>query len=387
MPRLHIEADAAVHNGVAMARVEGKRLRHVESWQATPYDGEAADVPVQVTHLADGTCLIGVYIGDMAAGDVMEFELQPAEKGEAPRGIDLIDQPENGRVIVNYSGFLQTIYHYGPQNFKPRFYPIAVPCARLGDIDGDETVYPKSITDDSPPDHIWHRSLWYAAGVVNEHEDFYLENGGEGRIVHNRFTDLYSGPVFGGFEEELRWVTPKGKHLLADRRWFTMFRLKGALRIFDIAAEFKALDAAVTFGQTNENALPLIRVADLIDEWDGGTITLSDGTTGGRQAFARRAQWADCSGPLVRRAGQEPQVWGIAMLDHPSNLNHPNAWFARSYGPLGTNLPFFDGPLTLEPGDTWTLRHRIIIHEGDPYHAGIPARFHEYAQPPALTLA
>jgi hypothetical protein len=131
----------------------------------------------------------------------------------------------------------------------------------------------------------------------------------------------------------------------------------------------------------------LIRVADVIDEWDGGTLTLADGTTGGKDAFARRAEWADCSGPLVRRAGREPEVWGIAMLDHPSNLNHPNAWFARSYGPLGTNLPFFDGPLTLQPGESWTLRHRIVVHPGGPFEAGIPERFAEYADPPVLRLA
>ncbi|MEX0785016.1 MAG: DUF6807 family protein, partial [Dehalococcoidia bacterium] len=106
----------------------------------------------------------------------------------------------------------------------------------------------------------------------------------------------------------------------------------------------------------------------------------------------KRAAWADCSGPLVQRGGPlvqrgEPQWYGVAMLDHPANRNHPNAWFARSYGPLGTNLPFFDGPLTLQPGETWRLRHRIVVHEGEPWQAGIPQRFDEYAEPPSLTVA
>src|SRR5262249_23550134 len=161
-----------------------------------------------------------------------------------------------------------------------------------------------------------------------------LENGGEGRIVHRRFVDLYSGAVLGGFEEELAWVAPDGREILTDRRWFRLFRTRGTLRVFDIEAQFTALQEPGTFGTTNENALPLIRVADGIDEWDGGMITLADGTTGGKVAFGRRAEWADCSGPLVRGAGEE-QIWGIAMLDHPTNRCHPNAWFARSYGPLG----------------------------------------------------
>jgi hypothetical protein len=333
--------------------------------------------------MADGSLLLGTYVDHIEKGE-FPLELRPASPTDASRGIELRDQPENGRVLVNYSGFLQTIYHYGRENFKPRFYPLTAPCARLGEIDGDSTVYPKSITDDSPPDHIWHRSLWYACGDVNG-VDFYLENGGEGRIVHQEFTDAFSGPLFGGFRERLRWTTPDRRDLVEDERSFVMYRVKGQVRMFDIEAAFTALDEPVTFGQTNENALPLIRLADAIDEWDGGTITLADGRTGGKACFGQRSPWADCSGPLVRR-GSEPEIYGIAMLDHPLNINHPNAWFARSYGPLGTNLPFFDGPLRLQPGETWHMRHRIIVHAGDPWQAGIPERFDEYANQPTLTI-
>jgi hypothetical protein len=324
-----------------------------------------------------------VYVGGHD-GASLALSLKPGGEEAAGRGIEVLEQPENGRLVVNYSGLLQTIYHFGRELFKPRFYPIAAPCGRPGAMEAAETVYPKSITDDSPPDHIWHRSLWYACGDVNG-VDFYLERGGEGRIVHREFSDVYSGPLFGGFRERLAWVTPDGRELVRDERSFMHYRLKGQLRLFDIEAAFTAVDEAVTFGQTNENALPLIRVADVIDEWDGGRITLADGTTGGTDAFGKRAPWADCSGPLVRRV--EPEWYGIAMLDHPSNRNHPNAWFARSYGPLGTNLPFFDGPLTLQPGETWRLRHRIVVHAGDPWQAGIPQRYDEYADPPALTIA
>jgi len=54
----------------------------------------------------------------------------------------------------------------------------------------------------------------------------------------------------------------------------------------------------------------------------------------------------------------------VAMLDHPSNRNHPNAWFVRGHGPLGTNLPFFHGPLTLRPGETRKFSPRIYLHRG-----------------------
>jgi hypothetical protein len=380
--RLILRTPVDVRNGVVVHELMSDGVPPGDSWECVDKDGTV--FPAQITQTSSGSRLLGVYVDVLEAGAELSLELRPAQRTDASRGIEVSDQRENGRLIVNYSGFLQTIYHYGRENFKPRFYPLTAPCARMGAIDGDGTVYPKSITDDSPPDHIWHRSLWYACGDLNG-VDFYLENGGEGRIVHQEFSDVFSGPLFGGFQERLRWIAPDGRKLLEDERSFVMYRLKGQLRVFDVEATFTALDEPVTFGQTNENALPLIRVADMIDEWDGGSITLADGTTGGKECFAKRSPWADCSGPLVRR-GSEPEIYGIAMLDHPSNRNHPNAWFARSYGPLGTNLPFFDGPLTLRPGETWRMRHRIIVHAGDPWQAGIPERYAEYAKSAELTV-
>jgi hypothetical protein len=166
-----------------------------------------------------------------------------------------------------------------------------------------------------------------------------------------------------------------------------MYRLRGRVRLWDIEAEFTPHPSAgaVTFGQTNENALPLMRVADIIDEWDGGTMSLSTGLKGSPECFGQRAEWADCSGPFTRATGHEPEIFGIAMLDHPSNRNHPNAWFVRGYGPVGTNLPFFDGPLTLQPGETWSLRHRLYIHQGYAEEGGVAERFAEYAEPPPAT--
>jgi hypothetical protein len=382
-----IRADSPINNTVVLAELADDRLP-AGSYTATDDAGNAN--PAQVSALANGSSLVGVYVPELAKGGELRLRLETADDTPG-RGIDLYEQPENGRIVVNYSGFLQTIYHYGAETFKPSFYPLTAPCGRLGGFDDPQTVYPKSITDDSPLDHIWHRSLWYAAGEVfigdsEKHVDFYLENGGEGRVVHEAFSDVFSGPVFGGFRQSLTWRTPEGLDVISDERRFIMYRLKGTSRVFDIEAAFTAIDEKVTFGQTNENALPLIRVADVIDEWDGGTLTLADGTVGGKDAFAKRSPWADCTGPLVEKPGGEPWHWGIAMLDHPENRGHPNAWFARSYGPLGTNLPFFDGPLTLQPGETWTLRTRIVIHEGDPFSAGLPNRFDEYANPATIEL-
>lgn len=388
-------ADTARSNFVADAALQGAAFG----------DGayEMVDVATQETQPAqidsvEGAPRVVWYVKDLAAGETRDFELRPTTEDAKSAGIELHDQLENGRTVVYYGGLLQTIYHYGMPNYRPRFAPNVAPSGRPGSgVSSTDGSQPKSITDDGPPDHTWHRSLWYACGDLNG-VDFYLEPAamnagygphvgtGYGRIEHRSFDWQVSGPVWGGFQQRAQWVAPDGRVLIDDVRRFRMFRLKGRMRLWDIEAEFTPHAEPVTFGQTNENALPLMRVADIIDEWDGGTMSLSTGITGSPECFGQRAEWADCSGPFTRAEGHEPEIFGIAMLDHPSNRNHPNAWFVRGYGPVGTNLPFFDGPLTLERGETWTLRHRLYIHQGYAAEAGVAARFDEYARPVAATL-
>jgi len=63
---------------------------------------------------------------------------------------------------------------------------------------------------------------------------------------------------------------------------------------------------------------------------------------------------------------------GLAILDHPANLNAPARWHLRSFGFLACN-PFarqtFDptaesAEKKLNPGETLHLRYRILVHDG-----------------------
>lgn len=378
-PRENFVADALLPSDFAVAG----------AWEVVD-SASGETTPAQVDALTDSP-RVSWHVRELAPGEKRTYEMRQASATGDKSGIALRHQEENGRIVVYYGGLLQTIYRYGPPAYRPYFAPNVAPSGRAGSgVDSTDGSQPKSITDDGPPDHTWHRSLWYACGDLNG-VDFYLEPAamtagygphvgtGYGRIVHRSFDWIVSGSVWGGFQQRVDWVAPDGRVLLDDVRRYRLYRLRGRLRLWDIEADFTPRSEAVTFGQTNENALPLMRVADIIDEWDGGTMSLSTGVTGSPDCFGQRAEWADCSGPFTRAPGHEPEVFGIAMLDHPSNRNHPNAWFVRGYGPIGTNLPFFDGPLTLQAGETWSLRHRLYIHQGYPPEANVAARFDEYA--------
>ncbi|MBM3288731.1 MAG: hypothetical protein FJY92_01130 [Candidatus Hydrogenedentes bacterium] len=70
---------------------------------------------------------------------------------------------------------------------------------------------------------------------------------------------------------------------------------------------------------------------------------------------------------------------GVAIVQHPTNPGYPHpGWILRHYGFLGASWPHND-PHTLKPGDSFTLRYRLIVHEGDAQKANIAKAAEKYA--------
>jgi hypothetical protein len=57
---------------------------------------------------------------------------------------------------------------------------------------------------------------------------------------------------------------------------------------------------------------------------------------------------------------------GLAILDHPDNLNAPSPWYAIN----GREMHYFSpavicyGPHQLRRADKFTLRYRVMVHPG-----------------------
>jgi hypothetical protein len=58
------------------------------------------------------------------------------------------------------------------------------------------------------------------------------------------------------------------------------------------------------------------------------------------------------------------QPAGIAVCDHPQNLNHPSPWYAIRSNVMSYYSPavICYQPHTLAPGGELTLRYRVIVH-------------------------
>lgn len=253
-------------------------------------------------------------------------------------------------------------YRFGKDLPKPYFYPVLGP-------DG------KSMTEDAPPDHVHHHSVFFSYDEVGDYH-FWREGKGGGPIRHERFLQIYDQEDCPGFTSVNAWIGGH-KPILRDTRTIRFLPLEKGEYLIDISISLRAADNSVTIGSTKEGGLPGLRVAPELRVSAGGRMVNSEGKVNEKECWGKRANWVDYTGP--RPDGS----WvGIAFMAHPSNRPYPPAWHARDYGLLAANYTNWDKPVTLEPGEEkgWTLRSRLYIHHGKTEEAKVSEQFARYAK-------
>ncbi len=251
-------------------------------------------------------------------------------------------------------------YQFSADNQKPFLCPVLGP-------DG------KGVTKDRPLDHLHHRSVWISYDKVNGHH-FWTEREKGTFIRHERFLNIFDEETYPGFVAQTAWVAG-GKTVMYDEREFRFRALEGKDYLIDVTVTLKPESGKVTVGKTKEGGLPAVRVADELRVKSGGRVVNSEGGVDEKGTMHKRAKWLDYSGP--RPDGS----WvGIACLVHPENRGYPPYWFVRDWGWYTANYTLWDEPIVLEPGESFTVRCRLIVHGGDAEKAQIANRHREYLQ-------
>ena len=238
-------------------------------------------------------------------------------------------------------------------------------------------------------DHEHHRSLWFNHGNVNG-VDFWALSPAV--IKHKGFVKVEKITNGVLLVTENDWIDGKGTHVCSDRRTFR-FGLKGENRLIDFDVTVTAVADTVVFGDTKEGSFG-IRVPGRLDSdgkrrnksHPGGTMINAEGLTGDA-AWGQRSAWVDYFGE-----GENGEVVGIAILNHPSSFRYPTYWHVRTYGLFAAN-PFGvhdfvkgqradAGSLAMKKGDSFTLRYRVVFHKGTPEEIDLPKLFEEYSALP-----
>ena len=214
------------------------------------------------------------------------------------------------------------------------------------------------LTEDTPSHHPWQHGLYVGLNEVNG-VGFWTEGLQERRkdqdgIFHPEpisNTDVYNNTATWTVTSE--WRDPNGAPMLTETQAWT-FIDQGNTYDIDITW---ALTASIdlTFGEYAYGGL-FLRMPYKRDL--GGEAINSEGQTN-RDAEGQRAQWVSVSIPIEGRTD-----WaGIAMMDHPTNPEHPNPW--RVDGQLGI-VPSrcIADPWTLAQGETTASKYRLFVFCG-----------------------
>ena len=277
-----------------------------------------------------------------------------------------------------------TSYNHASKYDRPFLYPVIGPFGH-----GITRNYP--MIADVPgetADHPHHCSLYTAFGDVNGVDNWSQETG-HGRIVHQAFSSLESGPVYGRIVAQSDWQDDQGKKMFSETREMTFFNLPADARLLDYTVTFCADQAPLTLGDTKEGGLLSVRVASSMDvkQGQGGAITNAYGGLNEAETWGKRSPWCDYAGPVAGR------MVGIALMDHPTNLRYPTQWHVRDYGLMAANCfawshyehnPSVSGSYTIPAHSALTFRYRIYIHVGD--GASVPARFIDFISPPQVRV-
>jgi hypothetical protein len=307
-----------------------------------------------------------------------------------------IEQQPDG-VVIKIDGELFTRYVTGDtKTNKPYFYPV------IGPGGGEMTrSYPMKDVEGEAQDHPHHRSFWFGHQFVNDfdtwHEGLTMEERAKGdekklaemmaKLGATKHREVIEAKAEGGkavLKVASDYADPTGAVMASDVRTFTFSVAADGSRVVDADIVFTGVAESVTFSDAKDAGLSLrVAHAMAVKSEQGGRIVLSTGEEG-EAAWGKRAAWCDFNGPITAK-GKE--TFGIAVLNHPSSLRHPTPWHARSYGLLTAN-PFGmksvagekeDATVTLKKGESFMMRHRVILHRGDEKQAKIAEAWKAYA--------
>jgi hypothetical protein len=319
--------------------------------------------------LGIGFVLLGVVAAARSA--------DPSHAAPLKSGVQITRLVDRLRVEINGQLFTEYFYKDVP---RPYCYPLLGP----GDVAMTRN-WPMKDTPGEEHDHPHHRSLWFAHGAVNGH-DFWSEQKGFGKTVHEGFLEVNSGKKEGVIRSANKWVAADGTVVCTDERTMRFYNPGRAYeRVFDFDITLKASNGDLTFGDTKEGTLA-VRLAEtmrLKGKVGQGHIVNSAGVRDG-QTWGKRAEWCDYYGPV------EGKTVGLAIFDHPQNPRHPTWWHVRDYGLFAAN-PFgqhdFEklpnktaGNLTVPAGQSVTFRYRFYLHEGDDQQAKVAEKYKQYVK-------
>jgi len=234
--------------------------------------------------------------------------------------------------------------NYAKAEGKPYFHPVCL-------ADGT------ALTWHRPPDHRWHRALWFSWKHING-------------LNYWKLTFEKTGGGTTTIRMDIAYHPPDKPNVLTEQRLITITApgADGCYRM-DWVQAFKAQDKDVVLDRTPIQGEPggkgwggyaglSFRSAK---ELTGYQVLNSEGLKN-MAGHGKPCRWLDLSGVV----GPEKRPAGVAMFNHSVSERHPIPGYIIMRGHFGYISPalLFKEPCRLPAGKTLTLCSRILIHPG-----------------------
>jgi hypothetical protein len=308
------------------------------------------------------------------------------------------------RVDITVDGKAFTSFLF-PENLpKQVLYPISTASGKV--ITRGWPLVPRA---GERVDHPHHIGLWFNHSDVNGF-DFWNNSDAipaarkprMGSIVFRGIDKAESGMGSGTLQVKSDWIDGKGTLLLHETTQY-VFGAANNQRTIDRITTLTAVtpvvfndnkDGTLGLRVTRELEQPATR-PEIFSDGSGAATAVpvlnNEGVTGhylsadgisGDSVWSTRSRWTELTGVM----SGEPIT--VAILDHPSNYNFPTYWHARGYGLFAANpfgaKDFTEGKKTdnfsLKPGESVTLRYRVLILNGPNTPADVEKNYQAWAK-------
>jgi hypothetical protein len=227
-----------------------------------------------------------------------------------------------------------------------------------------------------PHDHMWHKGIAWSlceVGGMNfwggpsfRRGQGYVQLDNNGRMRHDRFTDVSVRDDVLAIDERLSWITPQGETWITETRQITAavmpgewaWRLGFATTMRNVSGRVILLGSATTQGRENAGYSGLF--------WRGprsfsAGAAITEKGPGGDELMGIRGPWLAYTG----RHDGSGQHSTLLFADNPRNFCYPTEWFVRtSVYACVCPAPFFSAEYQLQDSEELTLAYDVIVADG-----------------------
>jgi hypothetical protein len=281
-----------------------------------------------------------------------------AAETNPPRRLKI--ERDAGKLIVrarapNEAAWFDLVTYVMQTNSRPYLHPVRDASGRI------------VLTEDRPADHPWQHGIFTGFHRVNGF-NYWKEDEGKQRFV--RLLDLREESGRVTWRALVEWVAPDGKVVLDEEDTITIYAPESPdAYMIDFDFVLRARQREVKFGKSFVGGLA-VRMP-----WDRANPRQTHLNSRGlrnRDCEQQRAAWCN----VERAFGNE--TFGIAILDHSANPNHPPVWRADEQGLINPNISGLDDWF-IPARQERLFRHRLLIYRGVASSDALAERFTNYA--------